>query len=209
MDADIPDGIWPPHEAFYLEAMLYCTTTALRAANEVREALEAGAQYSPSSPEWQVCAFTIMNGVQTVAIQAAAISRYFWPARANEPHRLRAARLRAGLGVSDDSPLRNRDLRNHLEHFDERLDDFCRNLVAGVILPTYVGPQGPEPEVPTFLFRAYYTDVGVLEILGHRFDIAPILNALQTLHDRLSECAERGGRIPYSEDFQSDRKEGL
>jgi hypothetical protein len=194
----IPDGIWPPHEVFYLESVLHCTSAALRAAEEVRDALETGSKCSPSSREWHDCALTIVNGVQTVAAQGAAISRYFWPARAKEPHLSRAARLRTGLGILENSPLRDRELRNRLEHFDENLDEFCQQLVAGVIVPTYVGPLDAESEVPTHLFRAYYTDVAVMEILGHRFQVQPVLDEIQMLHERLLRCAEAGGRIPSS-----------
>src|SRR5207244_3057427 len=126
---------------------------------------------------------------------AAALSRYLWPSRSREPHVSRAQALRTGLGVADGSCLRNRDLRNHLEHFDERLDEFCQTLIAGVILPTYVGPLDSEPEVPAFLFRAYYTDVGVFEVLGKRFEMSPILDEIHVLHDRLMECATNGSRL--------------
>lgn len=190
------DGIWPPHEAFYLEAMLLSTTLALRAADDVREALEIGSHYPPSSAEWQISALTIMNGVQSLALHAATLSRYFWPARNTESCNSRASRLRSGLGIADSSSLHNRDLRNRIEHFDEHLDEFCRVLQAGVILPTYVGPSEPESGVPTYRFRAFYTDTGVLEILGHRCELQPVLDELQLLHDRLTACAKSGGRIP-------------
>jgi hypothetical protein len=196
MTDKLPAGILPPYEAFYLEAMVMCTGVALRAAEDVRLALEFGAQHAADSAEWQESAESIINGIQVLALQAAAVSRYLWPVRKEELHRARGARLREGLDVSANSPLKNRDLRNHLEHFDERLDDFCQTLLAGHILPTYVGPIGPDPEVPTFLFRAYYTDVAVFEILGKRFEMVPILNAIQELNDRLVECASRGRRLP-------------
>lgn len=198
MKENLLDGVWPPHEAFYIEGMLFCTTAALRAADDVQAALEFGAQHSPSGPEWQESARAILDGVQTLALQAAALSRYLWPARTKEPHVSRGTRLRSGLGVADDSCLRNRELRNALEHFDERLDDFCQTLVAGIILPTYVGPLGPEPEVPAHLFRAYYTNVGVFEVLGERFDMTPILEEVERLHDQLLAAARHGKRIPYT-----------
>jgi hypothetical protein len=193
-----PDAIWPPHEAFYVEAMLMCTGVALRAAEDVRVGLEHGARHAPASAEWQDSAEKIINGIQVIALQAAAVSRYLWPVRKEKLHQARGARLRDGLGVLESSALKNRDLRNQLEHFDERLDGFCQTLSAGQILPTYVGPSGSDPEVPTFLFRAYYTDVAVFEILGKRFEMVPILDAIDELHDRLVECAARGGRIPKS-----------
>jgi hypothetical protein len=196
-DTDL-NGIWPPHEAFYLEAMLFCTTTALVAAEEMHAALDARARYEPSSIEGRGCAQVIVNGAQTLALQAAALSRYFWPARSKAPHAARAARLRVGLGVSEVSALKNRDLRNHLEHFDERLDEFCQGFVGGIIVPTYVGPLGKEPEVPTFLFRAYYTDVRVFEVFGHRYQLQPLLDEIRVFHGRLSDCAHNGGRIQQS-----------
>lgn len=139
----------------------------------------------------------LLDGVQTLALQAAALSRYLWPVRTKKLHLLRAARLRSGLGISDDSCLSNRDLRNALEHFDERLDEFCRTLVAGIILPTYVGPLGEQHEVPRHLFRAFYTDIGVFEVLGERFEMAPILEEVEELHERLLAAACNGSRIPY------------
>jgi hypothetical protein len=69
--------------------------------------------------------------------------------------------------------------------------------VAGVILPTYVGPLGEQQEVPTHFFRAYYTDIGVFEILGERFEMAPILEEVDELHDRLLTASCNGSRIPY------------
>jgi hypothetical protein len=192
----MPDGIWPPYEAFYLEGMLFCTDAGLRAADEVRAALDFGAQHKPDSSEWYEASLAIVNGVQALALNAAAISRYLWPSGKDGARAARGERLREGLHVADDSPLKNREPRNHLEHFDERLDDFCNTLVAGHILPTYVGPLGPDPEVPTYLFRAYYTDVGVFEILGKRFEMQPLLDALKELHERLVECGSNGRRLP-------------
>lgn len=197
MQDTLPEGIWPPHEAFYIEGMLFCTSSALRAAEDVHATLESIAEHAPSASVWQENAKIILDGVQALALQAAALSRYLWPARTKKLHLLRAARLRSGLGISEDSCLSNRELRNALEHFDERLDEFCLALVSGVILPTYVGPLGEQHEVPRHLFRAYYTDIGVFEVLGERFEMAPILQEVEELHERLLAAARNGSRIPY------------
>jgi hypothetical protein len=175
------EGIWPPYEAFYIEAMAFCTTTALHAEDRVSKHLELGATFVPESPDWNSSAFAIVGGVQLIAQQAAALSRYFWPSREREPHLSRAAHLRETLEVSDDSALKDRDLRNHLEHFDERLDQVASSGIVGVILPTYVGPRQDEPQIPTTLFRAYYTDTGEFEVLGHRFSMQPIIDEIAQL----------------------------
>lgn len=51
---------------------------------------------------------------------AAAISQLLWPS--NKRGRKRAEYLRTYLKIKKDNILHNRDLRNHLVHFDERLD---------------------------------------------------------------------------------------
>ena len=191
-------GIWPPYEAFYIEAMVFCTTTALQAEARVSQHLELGATFAPESPDWNSSAYAIVDGIQVIAQQAAALSRYFWPSRSHEPHKSRAIHLRQGLAVSDDSPLQNRDLRNHLEHFDERLDEVATTGLVGVVLPTYVGPRLEDPQVPATLFRAYYTDTGEFEVLGHRFAMQPIADEITLLDARLRECARNGMRLPSS-----------
>jgi hypothetical protein len=172
--------------------MLFCTTTALEAADGVDAALQRGSKYVAETADWQQSARAIIDGVQAIALQAAALSRYLWPARNKGIHASRAKRLRTGLGIRDDSCLRNGGLRNALEHLDERLDKWCQTVVAGRILPTYVGPLDGDLEVPTHFFRAYYTNEGVFEVLGERFEMKPILEEVEALHARLEECGRRG-----------------
>lgn len=189
-------GISPPYEAFYIEAMLYCTTAVLNAENEINAALEFAAAHSPESEEWQQVSRVVIDGVQEIVLNSAALSRYFWPAGHADLQRSRAAHLRDSLGVHDDSPMKNRHLRNQLEHLDEELDRFCAVFRAGIVLPTWIGPLSPELEVPANLFRAYYTDVGVFEVLGKRYEIVPILEAVRSLHGKLLRAGDEGGRLP-------------
>lgn len=199
-------GIWPPYEAFYLESLLYCTNSALKSVDAVRVSLEQDASHTPRTSEWNAHAGTILDGIQNIAIQAAGLSRYFWPARNSELHLARARHLREGLGVDDSNPIRNRDLRNHIEHFDEELDRLCGGGIVGNIFPQYVGPFPGEPEIPRFIFRAYFTDRAVFELLGHRYSIQPIVDEILVLHDRLRDCCDSGHRIrrAESQDRQPD-----
>jgi hypothetical protein len=195
LNQEVGPGIWPPYEAFYLESLLYCTDSALESVALVGARLERGAPHQPESADWNESAHAILNGVQNIAIQGAGLSRYFWPARNREPHSARAVHLRAGLGIREESPLRDRDLRNQMEHFDEKLDQFCQGTVVGNILPQYVGPFPGEPRVPRHIFRAYYTDQAVFEVLGRRYSMQPIVDEIAALHERLRTCCEFGHRI--------------
>ena len=188
-------GIWPPYEAFYLESLLYCTNSALKSVDAVRVSLEQGASHNPGTGEWNTHAETILNGIQNLAIQAAALSRYFWPARNSELHLARARHLREGLGIDDSSPIRNRDLRNQIEHFDEELDRLCSGGVVGDVFPQYVGPFPGDSEVPRCIFRAYFTDRAMFELLGRRYSMQPIADQIVVLHSRLRACCDSGHRI--------------
>lgn len=74
---------------------------------------------------------------------AAAASRIFWPPSSpnkisKERSKARGAHLRASLGLDENHALRWRTLRDHIEHFDERLDDWAekskyRNMVYRLI----------------------------------------------------------------------------
>jgi len=69
----------------------------------------------------------------------ANLSKAFWPNQ-DRAHPVDRKPLRDSLGVSEPSPLQIRKMRNHFEHFDERLeqwwvDDPNHNIVDHNIMP--------------------------------------------------------------------------
>lgn len=55
----------------------------------------------------------------------------------------RATLLRTALGLPDDEhPLKSRRIRDHLEHFDERLDDWVRNSPRRNMVQDSIGQWG-------------------------------------------------------------------
>jgi hypothetical protein len=148
---------------------------------------------SPEDPVGALPVHLILDEMQNLLIQATAVSRYFWPARVS--HEWSGAQLRSAFGVSDENPLRSRELRNSIEHFDERLDLFLEDDVTGHVLPEYVGPFEGATEVPVKLFRAYYVDKGIFDLLGQRFDVQPIAQAILAVHQQLADMEMTGGRL--------------
>jgi hypothetical protein len=138
----------------------------------------------------------LLNELQNMILHAAALSRYFWPVR--QGHDARAKQLREAFGVIDGNPLKNRDLRNEIEHFDEKLDAYLSDGIAGYIFPEYVGPL-PQNDAPAHIFRAYQLDVGLFEMLGKRYEIEPIADEVARLHDRFLFSNSQGGRLPKSD----------
>jgi hypothetical protein len=95
----------------------------------------------------------ILNEIQNVILQGAALSRYFWPVR--KGHKNRAEHLKRAFSVDKFSPLYDRNLRNAIEHFDERFDKYLNSGIVGYIFPEFVGPRPIEDGVPGHFFRAY------------------------------------------------------
>ncbi|MGH2568445.1 MAG: hypothetical protein ACRDGA_08915 [Bacteroidota bacterium] len=103
--------------------------------------------------------------------------------------------MRKTFQMSDESPLRSRDLRNAIEHFDEQLDWYLEKGIVGHILPEYVGPFEAQRGVPIHLFRAYYVDTGVFELLGKRYEVVPLAQEIGTIHEQLKKMDSSGGRL--------------
>jgi hypothetical protein len=187
--------IWPPHETFYLQSMLFNSNSALESAERIVDVIAT----IDGLPDDEIRAIvdppSLLDALQNVVLQAGALSRYFWPVR-KKPHTVRRGeRLRRSFAIDETSPLYSRDLRNSLEHFDERLDDYLRGDVVGVILPEYVGRTPVNEAIPFHLFRAYYLDVGVFSLLGEEYAMPPIVDELGRIHERLLFLAQHGGRL--------------
>ncbi len=158
MIEDVPP-IWYPYEAFYIEAMFFLTGSAMASADRLERVIarmEAGDE--------TVDADGALNALQNILQQAGALSRYFWPTGA--AYHDRGQYLREQFQLKDNSPLKTQVMRNRMEHFDEKLDDYLKDPVAGNIIPSYFGFEPPNNIVPHHIFRAYYSDTGTFEILG-------------------------------------------
>jgi len=135
--------IFPPFETFYILSLLSCTESALISAEWVSRFLPEYVKRPEKFPPQSV-----LNHLQNIALQGAAISRFFWPV--GNKYQRRGAFLRERFKLDDSSPLRSRELRNRMEHYDEYLDDyFATERMVGHILPDYVGPEPVEEECPT------------------------------------------------------------
>jgi hypothetical protein len=196
MEEEPQFDIWPPYEAFYIESMLFSTKAAIAAAETANYFLDRVEEWYGQPEKHEPNADLILDNIQVLVSCGAALSRYFWPACKKSPHKQRARRLREALGVQEPSPLRNRDLRNMIEHFDEKLDEFLQGGAVGHFVQAYIGNQPEDPEVPTHLFRAYYTEPAIFEVLGHRFEIKPIFQEIQRLHILLDNCSKNGSVLP-------------
>jgi hypothetical protein len=130
---------------------------ALSAINHLNAALkELHASREMDAEQRSFVHAEVFRQIHSFLTHASNISRMFWPAvpkqRKNEStdqyqqrlERLsrvqRANALLAEYGINDSHCLKNRALRDHLEHYDERLDHWRetsknRNIVSDLIGP--------------------------------------------------------------------------
>lgn len=138
----------------------------------------------------------LFQELQNILHQFGCLSRYFFPARSTPLHIDRATRLREAFAVPADSPLADRELRNAVEHFDERLDKYLTGHVVGQIIANHVGYSVVESEVPLHVFKGFYVESLTFVLLGQPHEMRPIIAELVRLHNLLVDCEDAGFRLP-------------
>lgn len=195
--ADEWGGIYPLHEAFYIHSIIYSASRAgdafqrfdiARAVNDTEE--------------------NQVSAVQEALGHAGALSRFFWPsglrAGAAQPlKRLRAARatkLRAAFNLTDESPLRDRNLRDSLEHFDERLDSYLLTNDAGYFFPlARIGRAELATQETAHIFKLVDPATSSFVCLGMWYDFGLLRREVARVHELAVAMDEVGGRLPHQE----------
>jgi hypothetical protein len=182
----------------YVREIKHQAELGLISANSIDEVIKLlktrGQRAGGFSPV--VAAFREMHSMLT---HASNLSKLFWPELGSQPKKPdklvqwrrkvdRAEFLRQLYVIDDSNILADRDLRNHLEHFDERLDDFSAELEASgmfgyvdvAILDAW-GMSGPRPD---FILRQYRTDIGSFIFRGKPYSMRTIALAIKEVWDK-------------------------
>ena len=126
---------------------------------------------------------TIWIGMQTLLTGAGNVSKALW----GSGGKLEAERqpLRESLGVSDTSPLRDVNMRNNFEHYDERLDRWWNESSRHNHFDRYIGPLDAIGAIDDLdRFRQYDPATKEMAFWGQRFDVQTIETALGELLPR-------------------------
>lgn len=187
--------IWPVYQFLYIESMLTITSSAIDSTEKLMKIYDHN--FDPES----ITHDEILDWVQNIFTQAAALSRYFWAVKKREKiHKNRSIYLRKVFGIKDSSALRDRDLRNLMEHFDEYLDDFITKPVVGTVIPGHVGLELPDDGVPKHIFRAFYNRTGTFEVMGCRYELQPVVDEIYEVHRKLAKFADGGYMMRHQEE---------
>lgn len=188
MDEPRDKEIQPAYQAFYIQSMLF---NAIAAARSAQSACAMLGVVRENGTYEHLYGTRFLSELQNLVVNAGALSRYFWPAKAD--HRWRGVELRQAFGIGDDHALKERKFRNAIEHFDENLDNYLDGGVFGHILPEYIGPALHSGGTPTHIFRAFYVDTGKFQLLGETYDIQPVADAVAELCNQLVHMDSNGG----------------
>lgn len=180
----------PYFERIYREEIASECQHALRAIQGINATLEHRAEVP-----------LLFYHLHSFISHVAAVSRILWPplkgdAPAKARAKARGEHLCSVLGVDDAHPVASRALRNHLEHYDERVDSWVQDSTHHNLAPATVGPAGVfagpamtsrdvlrqyDPAAKTFLFR------------GEPFPLQPTVSGLEDLLARLHQRARQAG----------------
>ena len=114
---------------------------------------------------------TVWLMLQAALLHYGMVSKFIFPVvHAGKTAMDRGASLRAELGILDASPLNNRDARNALEHFDERIDQCIERPKAGILQMVFDDRAGYEFLAADrwVVRRAYIVDEDVFVTEGPR-----------------------------------------
>lgn len=112
---------------------------------------------------------------------ASHVSRMLWPSSRKRGAKERGYALRSSLGVDDSDPLSRRGLRNNLEHFDERLDDWVEQSPNRIYIDNIIGPPeaiGGSAVRDKDILRCYNPGTKEFIFQGVRYDIQELATAL-------------------------------
>ena len=181
-------GVLPYMEPMYIASVIYSAEAAVVAYQRYMGACRQSDAESIAA-----------SAIHEALGHAAGLSRFFWPS-GGKLAKARARYLRRRLSVNASSPLRNRRLRDALEHFDERLDSFLLTDCVGLLLPEPMVLDTEQIDDPTAqIFKLVDPWNGVFVVLNERFSFQSIVDEVSRILARAydiyddGECADAPG----------------
>lgn len=126
---------------------------------------------------------------------SAAISRIFWPPGSRNKHSAKRAQrrgqaLRDILSLKSGHPIQDRTLRDHFEHFDERLDDWAEHSRNRNIVDRFIGSRNAiagDAIGDADIIRHYDPARKVFSFRGEAFDIQALASGLDDIYQKATE----------------------
>ncbi len=125
--------------------------------------------------------------IQSILVAAANVSKILWPPKKYDE---RGEKLRKQLNVGDSNPLSDRSIRNHFEHYDERIEDWFENNSSAVYMDSSIDPfESIRDRSFANYHREYNPVTQILTFRDESVDLAAVLNALKEIRHKCRDFA--------------------
>ncbi|MGA9823484.1 MAG: hypothetical protein WBQ53_01410 [Methylocystis sp.] len=179
-------GILPYYEAFYIASIIY----SAERSDAAFQRFEAVAQNNGE-------ALLAMATIQEALTHAGALSRFFWPMQSKSKVAVaRGQSLREAFELDDTSALKNRELRNAFEHFDERIDEYLMQDHVGYFFPqAMIDDHALADDKIGHIFKLVDPKSGLCVIMGRKFEFRPIHTEVQCILGLAQKMERNGSRL--------------
>lgn len=166
---------------FQFQILLQCDFV-LRAAGEIDVTLKTGDSRGT------------FYAVQNLLNSAANISKALWGSGGK--YSAERQDVRDSIGVDDNSPLREVAMRNHFEHFDERLTNWWKSSAKHNHLDlNFASRSAISFADPIDKFRNFDPSSGDLTFWGDEFNLKTIIDEVMRIYPKLQQEANK---FPWS-----------
>lgn len=134
-------------------------------------------------------------GIQNLVIGAGNVSKALWGTGKTEDRKRRYAErqpLRDSLGVTDDSPFRHVDIRNDIEHLDERIETWWAESPNHIFADENIGPDGfigGDAFGDKDMLRTFNPQTNDLTFWGNTLNVREVVAATRELLPKAEEAA--------------------
>ena len=131
--------------------------------------------------------------IQNFLTATANISKACWGQKGK--HAAARKPIRDAIGISDQSPIKTRDMRNNFEHFDERLDYWWNNSARRNYADNCVMDKSAILGFDvTDMFRIFDPSTGQLGFWGQTFNVYDIANEIRSIYPTVCRALELSPR---------------
>ncbi|MDD7887996.1 hypothetical protein [Flavivirga sp. 57AJ16] len=118
--------------------------------------------------------------IQSILVATGNVSKILWPI--SKKSKERGEKLREMLCIDENNIIADRNLRNHFEHYDERIETLFENQSSVSYIDLAFNPFKPEKwEIPKYYQRAYNQVDRILTFRNETLDLKEVLIALESI----------------------------
>jgi hypothetical protein len=130
--------------------------------------------------------------LQNFLVATANVSKLLWDGNRDKTKAIigkaRGKKLREIYGIEEKSPLNDRNIRNHFEHFDERIDSWAASSARMSFVDSNIGPKdsiaGP---AKSDYFRNFDPTKCILSYADEDYELITVNEAIKCLYEKVTE----------------------